>query len=252
MSFTKKLSDAAVIYDGPSLIDGSAIIVIATYSNRNRKTGGVLQTYILVRDTDPRDANKHGLDFSICGNCPHRGTPAHMPTGDPSKTLANRRSCYVVIGQGPLLAWRAYQRGNVYGRADNHETIAALGSGRTVRLGTYGDPAAVPSYIWESLISDAASHVGYTHQAGIQSADVRPDLCMTSADTLADAQQAWTRGERTFRVVRSYNDMTTNEIACPSYRGIQCADCRLCGGTSVPSPKSIAIVVHGNGARHFV
>jgi len=248
MSFTKKLSDAAVIYDGPSLIDGTPIVVVATYSNRNRKTGGVLQTYILVRDTDPRDANKTGTDFSICGNCPHRG----KPTSDPTRKLAVERSCYVVIGQGPLNAWKSYQRGNVYDRADNHETIAALGRDRTVRLGTYGDPAAVPSYIWDSLVSDARAHVGYTHQSGVESADVRSDLCMTSADTLADAQAAWSRGERTFRVVSNYADMSPNEIACPSERGVQCADCRLCGGTSVLSPKSIAIAVHGAGARHFI
>ena len=247
MTYTKAPTDAAIIYDGPSLIDGTPIVVVATYSNRNRKTGGVLQTYILVRDTDPRDANKQGSDFAICGECPHRG----KPTSDPTRKLAAERSCYVVIGQGPLNAWKSYKRGNVYPPVSGHAAIAALGSGRTVRLGTYGDPAAVPSYIWESLISDARAHVGYTHQSGISSADVRSDMCMTSADTLEDAQAAWARGERTFRVVSDYADMAPNEIACPSERGVQCADCRLCGGTSVSSPKSIAIAVHGAGAKYF-
>ena len=54
-----------IIYEGPSLIDGKPIVVIATYSGRNRKTGLVLQTYILLRDVDPRYASKSGLDFSI-------------------------------------------------------------------------------------------------------------------------------------------------------------------------------------------
>ena len=247
MAHTKKPTDAAVIYDGPSMIDGQPIVVVATYSNRNRKTGGVLQTYILLRDIDPRDANKCGADFSICGNCPHRGNA----TTDPTRALATGRSCYVVIGQGPLTAWKSYQRGTVYPRVADHAGMVALGRNRTVRLGTYGDPAAVPSYIWESLLSECGAHVGYTHQSGVAGADVRPDLCMTSADTLADAQQAWARGERTFRVVRSYADLQANELACPSERGVQCADCRLCGGTSVQSPKSIAIAVHGAGARYF-
>ena len=37
---------SGIIYNGPSLLDGKPIVVIATYSNRNRKTGAVLQTYI--------------------------------------------------------------------------------------------------------------------------------------------------------------------------------------------------------------
>lgn len=247
MQYTKKPTQAAVIYDGPSLIDGQPIIVIATASDRNRKTGDVLQTYILLRDTDPRDANKLGLDFAICGDCPHRG----MPTADTYKRLAEGRTCYVVIGQGPLIAWKSYQRGNVYPRVADHAGMVALGRGRTVRLGTYGDPSCVPGYIWDSLTAEATARVGYTHQANMPGADVRTDLCMTSADNLPDAQAAWSRGERTFRVVRDYAEMQTNEIACPSSRGVQCADCRLCGGTSIASPKSIAIEVHGNGAKYF-
>jgi len=35
-----------IIYNGPSLLDGKPIVVIATYSDRNTKTGRVLQTYI--------------------------------------------------------------------------------------------------------------------------------------------------------------------------------------------------------------
>ena len=59
---------AGVIYDGPSLIDGQPIVAIATYSDRNTKTGQVLQTYILCKDIDPRLASKKGLDVSICGD----------------------------------------------------------------------------------------------------------------------------------------------------------------------------------------
>lgn len=247
-TYTKKAIEGAVIYRGPSLIDGAPIVVIATLTDSNGKTGEVLQTYILRADMDPRDASKSGDDFAICGNCPHRGTP----TNSARSKVAAARSCYVVIGQGPLNTFKSFARGSVYPTVNGHADIAALGRDRTVRLGTYGDPAAVPSYIWESLISDARAHVGYTHQSGIDTADVRSDLCMTSADTLADAQDAWARGERTFRVVSDYADMAANEIACPAdTRGVQCADCRLCGGTSVASPKSIAIAVHGAGAKYF-
>ena len=36
-----------IIYDGPSLIDGSPIIVLAQAGSRNSKTGDMVQTFIL-------------------------------------------------------------------------------------------------------------------------------------------------------------------------------------------------------------
>jgi len=70
---------SAIIYNGPSLLDGQPIVVIATYSNRNRKTGHVVQTYILLRDINPLEASKTGADYSICGDCIMRGTPNDDP-----------------------------------------------------------------------------------------------------------------------------------------------------------------------------
>jgi hypothetical protein len=62
--------DKAIIYKGPSLIDHSPIVVIATYSDRNTKTGGMVQTYILADNgKSPIENNRTGGDFSICGNC---------------------------------------------------------------------------------------------------------------------------------------------------------------------------------------
>jgi hypothetical protein len=74
----------AIIYKGPSLLDGAPIVAIATYSNRNTKTGKVVQTYILRSDINPREASKTGADFSICGNCPMRGEV----TTDPTRKIA--------------------------------------------------------------------------------------------------------------------------------------------------------------------
>ena len=50
----------AIIYKGPSLLDGKPIVAIATYSNRNTKTGHVVQTYILRSDINPLEASKTG------------------------------------------------------------------------------------------------------------------------------------------------------------------------------------------------
>lgn len=146
-----KQLNAGVIYDGPSLLDGKPIVVIATYSNRNKKTGQFLQTYILCKDIDPRAASKRGLDFSICGNCTMRGTV----TADPQRKIAKNRRCYVNLGQGVLITWRSYRRG-VYPMANTQPDRVLLGFDRMVRVGTYGDPSAVPEFIWKQLLSEAS------------------------------------------------------------------------------------------------
>lgn len=228
-----------IIYRGPSLYDGAPIVVIATYTTDNQKTGGVVQTYILREDIDPRDASKGGEDSSICGTCPHRGEV----TTDPARKIAKKRTCYVNLGQGVLIAWRAFQRG-VYPAAARQRERAAIGAGRVVRLGTYGDPAAVPDHVWTDLLRDAASWTAYTHASGW-----RPDLAMQSADTYAQAKAAWAKGQRTFRVVQDVAEIdTANEVLCPASKEAgartTCAACKLCGGTSTASPKSIAIPMH--------
>ena len=80
---------AGIIYKGPSLIDGKPIVVIATFTNRNTKTGQVVQTYILREDINPLEASKTGADYSICGNCPMRG---EITTDDPKRKIASATS----------------------------------------------------------------------------------------------------------------------------------------------------------------
>lgn len=228
-----------IIYRGPSRYDGAPIVVIASFTTKNRKTGGVVQTYILREDVDPRDASKGGQDASICGTCPHRGEV----TDDPARKIAKGRTCYVNLGQGVLITWRAYHRG-VYPSAARQRERAAIGAGRVVRIGTYGDPAAVPDHVWTDLLRDAASHTAYTHASGW-----RPDLAMQSADSHAEARAAWDKGQRTFRVLQSLADLDkANEVLCPASKEAgqrtTCAACKLCGGTSTASPKSIAIPMH--------
>ena len=229
----------AVLYQGPSNFDGKPIVVIAVWSSKNSKTGDMLQTYILRSDIDPRDANKWGEDESICGQCQHRGTP----TLDPTKALAEERTCYVTMGQGPLIVFNEFIAGK-YPVASPR----AVGAGRRVRIGTYGDGAAAPDYVWSELLSEAEGHTAYSHNGG------DPQRYMVSADTLAQAQGAWANGYRTFRVVRDVSEIRKNEVLCPASKEAghktTCAACLLCGGTSVKA-KSIAIPVHGSGAVHF-
>lgn len=236
-----------ILYEGPSLIDGAPIVAIAVFSRANRKTGGMLQTYILRADMAPLDAIRSGDDASICGDCPHRGNGKDYAT----------RSCYVNVAQGPLQVFRAYQRGK-YPRA-NATMRRALGAGRMVRLGTYGDPAAVPASLGLDLVSRAEGHTGYTHQW--QALEKAPDaarvwrsLVMASADTPAQAAAARAAGWRTFRVRRADEPLMPSEFACPASaeagHKAQCATCKACGGTD-GRKGSPAIIAHGTFAKRF-
>ena len=230
----------AILYQGPSVLDGKPIVVIAVWSSANRKTGDMLQTYILRSDIDPREANKYGEDESICGNCRHKGTP----TFDPTKALAEGRTCYVNMGQGVLIVFNGFIAGK-YPVASPR----TVGRKRKVRIGTYGDGAAAPSYVWDELLSEADGHTAYSHNGG------DPQRYMVSADTLTQAKVAWASKYRTFRVIRHVSEIDrTHEVLCPASKEAgykaTCATCLLCGGTSVQA-KSIAIPVHGSGAVHF-
>ncbi len=223
----------AVIYNGPSLLDGKPIVVIATYSNRNKKTGHVVQTYILRADLNPLEASKTGEDFSICGNCTMRGEV----TTDPQRKQAKGRRCYVNLGQGVLIVYKSYLRG-VYKEGAARD----MGRGRFVRVGTYGDPAAVPSHVWDELLAEADTWTAYSHQSGW-----RPDIAMQSADSHADAIAHWKAGRRTFRVIKDLDHLDkAKEALCPASkeagRRVQCTACKLCKGSSLA--KSIAIVEH--------
>jgi len=230
-----------IIYRGPSRINQQPIFVAAIWGSKNTKTGDMLQTYIMRSDMSPLDASKYGEDEAICGPCTHRGAP----TLDPARKVAERRSCYVNLGQGPLIVWKTFQRGGYKDTAN----IAEVGRGRFVRIGTYGDGAAVPNNVWSQLLHSAKGHTAYTHNGG------DPNTYMVSVETLKQAQFRWRAGHRTFRTLSSADNLDVgHEILCPAsaeagYR-TTCQKCMLCAGSRTKA-KSIAIVVHGTG-RGFV
>jgi hypothetical protein len=241
---------SSVLYNGPSLIDGSPIIVIATIKSGNSKTGDMVQTWILANNGEtPIEASKSGADRAICGDCIHRGESHN----DPKRKTAKNRSCYVTLMHGPLGVYKAFKRG-VYPIASEQDSVN-IGRDRMVRLGTYGDPAAVPSHVWDTLLSEAKGHTAYTHQSNIPTADTRSDLFMMSADSLNHAQNFWADNKRTFRVIADTTDVQNNEILCPASEEmgklVTCEKCKLCAGSNIKA-KNIAIVVHGQaGKKHF-
>jgi hypothetical protein len=133
-------------------------------------------------------------------------------------------------------------------------------AGRKVRLGTYGDPAAVPAYVWDMLLEHAAGHTGYTHQWASGKADHVKQWCMASADTMSEFAEAKFAGWRTFRV-RSENATGAeglkyvNEMACPASaeqgKRLTCEDCMACSGGIDSKKASVTIVVHGSLKNRF-
>jgi hypothetical protein len=231
-----------VLYEGPSEIDGSPIVLIATLKSSNVKTGDMVQTWIIRSDMSPLDAHQSGEDYSVCGNCTHRGTQA-LGIGD------GKRTCYVNLGQAPRNIYHSYKRGNypnVY--VDSYVHIV---SGRFVRLGAYGDPAAVPLDILEGFISDARGHTGYTHQWKDCNQEFRRYL-MASVDSLEEQQYAMDLGWRTFRCKAPHEPVDQKEIVCPATtHNINCRDCLLCSGYR-PNARNIVLDVHGPTANTFI
>jgi hypothetical protein len=233
-----------ILYQGASLINGQPIVALAQSDSTNSKTGNMIQTFILDATVDPLTASRTGKDESICGSCPHRGTPNNNEKGQ-----ATNRTCYVTLAHAPLGKYKAYKKG-VYGtKTATLKEVESFGSLQGVRLGTYGDPCAIDNDIWKALTSKALYSTAYTHAA----INPMPESIMTSTDNLKQSIDAWGRNERTFRVISSIDQLyKRREVLCPASEEMgkraTCASCKLCGGSSI-NAKSIAIVAHGTSKR---
>lgn len=230
-----------VFYRGPSMLDGAPIVAILTgleKGSRNTKTGGgLLQTWIIREDQTPVEAIHSGADASICGACPHRGTIVD------GRNVG--RSCYVTVFQAPLVVYKAFKR-DVYPTVTPQDA-AELVSGRMVRLGAYGDPAAVPFHVWSSLLSKVSGKAGYTHQW--RAFPELAEYCMASCDNVSDHAQAKLLGFRTFRVRNVSEPTLAREVVCPASKEagakISCDACKACGGHSAKAKADIVIMAHG-------
>ncbi len=231
-----------VLYRGPSQLTGAPIVAIATglqaarrqaRAGVNAKTGAMVQVYILAGGRDPVRAHASGADAAVCGDCLHR-----------------QGSCYVRLDRGPLVVWRAYQRGR-YRQVSAQVARAAL-AGLPVRLGAYGDPAAVPAAVWSVVLGQVSAHTGYTHQW--RTCDpALAQWCMASCDTVDETRAAVAAGWRTFTVVpKGARVDTAGALLCPASdeggRKVHCVDCRACDGNAGGRRSQVWIPVHG--VRH--
>jgi len=215
-------------------------VIIATGFSKtsdNRKTGDMIQIWILVRSVSPTEAIRTGLDRLICGNCMHRG---HEENG----RHGVERTCYVNPGQAPQGIWRAWQAGN-YPLLRSLECFV----GRKVRFGAYGDPTHIPLSLALAIAGVASGWTGYTHQWRKPSLQAWRSILMASVDSIAELVIARSLGWSTFRVG---SEASAGESLCASERvGTPCADCLLCAGAR-GGLESVHIPAHGTGSVHFV
>ncbi len=236
-----------VVYRGPSQIDGQPIVGVLVLHSENTKTGDMAQLFIMREDLEPHEAQRTGDDVSVCGDCPLR----------PSTVRARRAAgvsaedspfCYVKTFQGPLSTWRV-TRGQAANLARAVCGLMLLEGEHALRLGAYGDPAALPEHVVATLVAAAGGRAtGYTHQWREYRYRWLRRYAMASCDTPNDFARAAAEGWRSFRVItrRSLPVLGAREIQCPSDRGIQCRDCRLCDGSrgQEDKRKHITILAH--------
>lgn len=206
-----------IAYEGNSLLNGDPIALILTDKSTNRKTGTMIQSWII-----PTKDGVMSNDEAVCGDCPLRAG-----------------ACYVTKFFAPNNIQKTYWKGG-YEKIDyrwlRHEVL---------RIGSWGDPAAIPFEVWEDLLRRTKMQhrfTGYTHQW--RTCDPRfATICMASVETLEDAELAHSMGYKTFRVKSADEPKQPNETMCLNTTiGASCKNCLLCNTAS----GDIVIDVHGS------
>ena len=251
-----KINDSAIVWQGLSALNGQPTVAIVTgISGRsaNPKTGPMAQLYILCSDVDPLTAVRTGQDKTICGDCGYRGTSAVI---DGEIVHGKNRGCYVTVAHAPRNIYATYARDR-YAFVEPSTVSARLGRLRVpLRLGAYGDPAALPLNVIAELVDRVPRWTGYTHAWRS-----RPDLApyvMASCDSPLDHAAATAAGFRVFRARLKDAPLLDGEIACPASEEMQyrssCDRCSLCNGSAGPADRrrNIAIIVHGSTTVHAV
>lgn len=229
---TNMLQNSYVIWEGASLIDGSPIVLILTgfiFPTSNRKTGRLIQSWIFQQEFVPTYAAKKGFDFGVCGDCKLK--------------MSEIGSCYVNLL--PVNNIHHKYVAGTYRKLGENEIEVLKRYRYPLRIGSYGDPTAVPFDVWEPIISASHKHTGYTHRWA-KNCDLRwQKYLMASVESEAEAKQAQSQGWRTFRIIAPDASLSENEILCRNTEDdiIQCETCLLCNGAS--SKPNIADKIHG-------
>lgn len=220
-----RMPSTIVLWEGPSRLDGTAVMVVASRVNapsKNGKTGDMVQISIMRSDMAPVDAWRVGADGAVCpGACVHR-----------SKARGGRGTCYV--NKARLGAtWRAARRLADAGRVG---FPVGLFAGAIVRLGMEGDPSAVPLAVWRDVLAGAKRHTGYT-AAWRELPREWSDVFMASCASPEDVRDALAAGWRPFTASASSADDAAYaaaglKVCAADSVGLSCERCGGCDGNS--------------------
>ena len=218
--------------------NGEKVAIIATGVTRitdNRKTGNMIQLWIILADTNPVAGVKSGLDANtICQGCP----------------FASGNGCYVNVGQAPLGIYKSYKRGN-YPQLDPKDYAKVFG-GRKVRFGAYGNPTLIPLAMVKAIAKVSDGWTGYFHnwrELGKAKAKAYNAYFMASTESANSYELANTQGLRVFHASPIKPE---NTVECLSdTHGIACADCQLCQGWNKRA-KNVWINPHGSGVKKAI
>lgn len=244
-----------LLYRGPSELDPSVdIVVILTSGSKNSKTGAMHQLWILREDMYPLDAVNLRADESICGDCKHR-----------KDAITGKRSCYVsIVYGGPAAVYRSYKNAK-YAETPIEGLHKHLRN--PVRIGAYGDPAAIPQAVFEQLMAEIKqADVGwtaYTHQWRQPKFSYLSRYAMASVDSSAEHALAHATGWRSFLTrdsaastlvtigaTKSKSIFLNNDrlINCPasieSGARTTCASCKLCNGKPNDTDKRASVWIN--------
>ena len=219
--------------------DGQRVVSIATLKTSNKKTGNMVQVWILREDQNPLEALKTGNDVSICGDCKHRNG-----------------SCYVNVGQAPAQVWKSYKRGIYKDFSELTEKDKTALLNRKVRFGSYGDPVLIKIKKIRALLAlTKNSFTGYTHAWNDPVFQDYRAFFMASVDSKKEYLEALKKNWRTFRVKRESESLEKNEFVCPASveagKRKTCFECMACSGAR-KGRGTPAIIVHGSTANKFL
>ena len=225
------LENGYTVWEGASLLDNSPIFLVLTgfvFPTSNRRTGRQIQSWILQQEFTPTKAAKEGLDQGICGRC--------------CLKMSQTGACFVNLLPVNNI-YHKQARGTC--RKFSANEMAMLERYRyPIRIGSYGDPTAVPFEVWEPIILASNKWTGFTHQWA--NCDLRwKKYLMASVHSQTEARVAQKQGWRTFRIIAPDAPLSANEILCRHTEDdrVQCDSCGLCNGAS--SKPNIADPVHG-------
>lgn len=226
-----------ILYHGPAAKPYRGTVTAVVFqSNDNPKTGKCIALAILPGDgVDAMSARSEGRDIACCGSCTLR-----------SIASGGNGGCYVsplaLMGYAGS-AESAWKQSDPYAMPDDVPLLP-------LRLGAYGDPAAIPADAFRRLISWhdglAGSVWGYTHGWRHSNAQHLRMACMASVETPEQQAQAVAKGWRVYRIIPGLDALQGSGLSlCESDTGTACVDCGACSGSSARNDNGRAIVVHG-------